>query len=98
MNTDDQDKPTGETPPEATLDTLHDALPAPEPLTVADLSAKHIGKTMRITNGTDVFTGHLTGIEFKVDRQMWGDSACAVRALFDDSHVTYPLTATVEVL
>lgn len=71
---------------------------SPPPLTVADLSAKHIGKKVRVTDGLDVLTGFIDDFGFLIEHQMQGMVAEGVRIEFDRATVTYPLTATVEVL
>lgn len=98
MSHDDQDKPTGETPPETTLDALHDALAAPEPLTVADLSARHIGLQVRIVNRGDTLTGQIQDLAFTSERTYDGPEVYEVTVEFRQATVRYPLTATVEVL
>lgn len=73
--------------------------PIPPQLTVADLSAKHIGKKIRVTDRGDTHTGHIADIEFVVERHMHGDSAEAVRIVFgEQATITYPLRATATVL
>lgn len=73
--------------------------PIPPPLTVADLSAKHIGKKIRVADRGDAHTGRIADIEFIVERYMHGDSAEAVRIVFGErATITYPLRAKVEVL
>lgn len=66
--------------------------------TVADLSAKHIGKRIRITSRDTVFTGRLANLAFETERTFGGAQPVAVEVTFDDATITYPLTASVEVL
>lgn len=68
------------------------------PLTVADLSAKHIGKKVRITDRGDTHTGHIEGLTFDHNRLYRMHGASAVRVEFDRATITYPLDATVTVL
>ena len=68
------------------------------PLTVADLSAKHIGKKVRIADQGNAFTGRIEDLSFNTERTYGGTSAAAVRVEFDRATITYPLDATVTVL
>lgn len=72
--------------------------PIPPQLTVADLSAKHIGKRVRITDRGDTYTGHIEGLTFDYNRLYRTHGASAVRVEFDRATITYPLDATVTVL
>lgn len=89
--------PEGEILPEGTAAALRDYWPTP-PLTVADLSAKHIGKKVRVTNREDAHTGYVDDLGFDIERQVQGGVAQGVRVEFDNAIITFPLTATVEVL
>lgn len=69
----------------------------PTPLTVADLSAKHIGKRIRVADQGNTFTGFVEDIEYEVERLMRGNDAVGVRVIFDRASILYPLKATVTV-
>lgn len=67
-------------------------------LTVADLSAKHIGERVRITNRADAHTGFVCDIRFITELTYDGASAVAVEVVFRDGSIRYPLNATATVL
>lgn len=72
-------------------------------LTVMDLSAKHIGKKVRITEGENAYAGILKDIEFDTwtETNYHGDSVYINKitvSFSNDARLAYPLNATVEVL
>lgn len=72
--------------------------PIPPPLTVADLTAKHIGKKVRVTAGANVFAGRIDDFRVILDETFGGNRAASVEARFPGAVINYPLVATVEVL
>ncbi len=69
------------------------------PLTVADLSAKHIGKKVRVTDPSgDAHTGYLEDLRFTTEQLMHGHVVTSVECVFHAARIGFPLTAIVEVL
>lgn len=72
--------------------------PIPPQLTVADLSAKHIGERVRITNHGNTHTGRVSDLRFETEPTYDGACPVAVEVTFRDGAITYPLNAAATVL
>lgn len=67
-------------------------------ITVADLSAKHIGQKVIIHDGKEnSYVGYIENLRFETERTYAGERAVGVDVQFRSALITFPLNAEVEI-